>query len=243
MDGRGILPKQARYQLRYTRLWNCFICGLSCGLGRFLTSGFAELVPASGSVPAGCGVGLFSSWMGPVCSQSRRATNCATPGYEVVGWPGRILPNRFRKIFCMFSFDLRRFRSIPFTFRHPLEVLFPYVPRHSVAETVVRNVSHLFPTACPPAQRGSVSYFSGRLHGNSEDRFRQALSALSTAQNLRDSKQYELPSYSTPAIAAASFCRSFAASRSSKSPSARRSTWEASTPAPGCDPCWARVMG
>ena len=27
------------------------------------------------------------------CSQSRRATNCATPGYEVVGWPGRILPN------------------------------------------------------------------------------------------------------------------------------------------------------
>ena len=55
------------------------------------------------------------------------------------------------------------------------------------------------------------------------------------AQNLRDSKQYELPSYSTPAIAAASFCRSFAASRSSKSPRVRRSTWEASTPAPGCD--------
>ena len=26
-------------------------------------------------------------------SQSRRATNCATPGYEVVGWPGRILPS------------------------------------------------------------------------------------------------------------------------------------------------------
>ena len=26
------------------------------------------------------------------CSQSRRAINCATPGYEVVGWPGRILP-------------------------------------------------------------------------------------------------------------------------------------------------------
>ena len=87
-----LLPKQARYQLRYTRLWICFICGLSCGLGRFLTIGFAEMVPASGSVPAGCGVGLFPSWMGGICSQSRRATNCATPGYEVVGWPGRILP-------------------------------------------------------------------------------------------------------------------------------------------------------
>ena len=30
------------------------------------------------------------------CSQSRRATNCATPGYEVVGWPGRILPKNQR---------------------------------------------------------------------------------------------------------------------------------------------------
>ena len=64
-----ILPKQARYQLRYTRLWNCFICGLTCGLGRFLTNTFVELVPASDSVPAGCGVGLFPSWMGPACSQ------------------------------------------------------------------------------------------------------------------------------------------------------------------------------
>ena len=82
LPGR-IFPKQARYQLRYTRLWNCFICGLSCGLGRFLTIGFAEMVPASGSVPAGCGVGLFPSWMGGICSQSRRATNCATPGYEI----------------------------------------------------------------------------------------------------------------------------------------------------------------
>ena len=76
-----ILPKQARYQLRYTRLWNCFICGLSCGLGRFLTNNFVELVPASGSVPAGCGLRLFPSWMRPACSQSKRATNCATPGF------------------------------------------------------------------------------------------------------------------------------------------------------------------
>ena len=91
-----ILPKQARYQLRYTRLWNCFICGLSCGLGRLLTNGFAELVPASGSVPAGCGIGPFPSWMGGICSQSRRATNCATPGYEVVGWHGRFLPKQAR---------------------------------------------------------------------------------------------------------------------------------------------------
>ena len=86
-----LLPKQARYQLRYTRIWNCVICGLSCGLGHFLTNGFAEMVPASGSVPAGCGVAVLSSWMGVICSQSRRAT----PGHEVVGWSGHILPNCF----------------------------------------------------------------------------------------------------------------------------------------------------
>ncbi len=80
-DTATALPKQARYQLRYTRLWNCFICGLSCGLGRFLTNNFVELVPASGSVPAGCGLRLFPSWMRPACSQSKRATNCATPGF------------------------------------------------------------------------------------------------------------------------------------------------------------------
>ena len=43
------------------------------------------------------------------CSQSRRATNCATPGYEVVGWPGRILPNQAR-------YQLRYTRI--FTFLH-----------------------------------------------------------------------------------------------------------------------------
>ena len=78
LPGR-FLPKQARYQLRYTRLWNCFICGLSCGLGHFLTNGFAEMVHASGSVSACYWVGLFPSWMGGICSQSRHATNCATP--------------------------------------------------------------------------------------------------------------------------------------------------------------------
>ena len=69
------LPNHAFYQLNYTRIWNCFICGLSCGLGRFLTNGFAELIPASGSVPAGCGVAVLSSWMGPTGSQIMRAAN------------------------------------------------------------------------------------------------------------------------------------------------------------------------
>ena len=43
------------------------------------------------------------------CSQSRRATNCATPGYEVVGWPGRILPKQARyqlRYTRIFSFSI-----------------------------------------------------------------------------------------------------------------------------------------
>ena len=51
------------------------------------------------------------------CSQSRRATNCATPGYEVVGWPGRILPNvaryqlRYTPIFLSSVFYHRAWRA------------------------------------------------------------------------------------------------------------------------------------
>ena len=43
----------------------------------------AEMVPASSSVPAGCGVALYPSWMKPARSQITCATNCATPGYSV----------------------------------------------------------------------------------------------------------------------------------------------------------------
>ena len=96
LSGR-FLPKQARYQLRYTRLWNCFICGLSCGLGRFLTNGFAELVPASGSVPAGCGGGLFPSWMGGIRSQITRAANYATFGHRYFSRPGAFFPTYVRQ--------------------------------------------------------------------------------------------------------------------------------------------------
>ena len=66
-------------------------CGQTCGQRRFLTNSFAEMVPASGSVPAGCGVGLFPSRMDGICSQSKRATNCATPGYEILEWTKPIL--------------------------------------------------------------------------------------------------------------------------------------------------------
>ena len=58
-------------------------CGQTCGHGHFLTIGFAKILPASASVSARCGLRLFPSWMGGVCSQITCATNCATPGYSV----------------------------------------------------------------------------------------------------------------------------------------------------------------
>ena len=95
--GSDPLPKQARYQLRYTRLWNCFICGLSCGLSRFLTNGFAEIVPASDGVPAVCEVGLFPSWMGGIRSQITRAANYATFGHRYFSRPRAFFPTYVRQ--------------------------------------------------------------------------------------------------------------------------------------------------
>ena len=96
-DTATALPNHVRYQLRYTRLWNCFICGLSCGLSRFLTNGFAEIVPASGGVPAVCEVGLFPSWMGGIRSQITRAANYATFGHRYFSRPGAFFPTYVRQ--------------------------------------------------------------------------------------------------------------------------------------------------
>ena len=50
------------------------------------------------------------------CSQSRRATNCATPRYEIVGLPGRIFPNqaryqlRYTRIFACHDYSTKLVR-------------------------------------------------------------------------------------------------------------------------------------
>ena len=55
--------------------------------------------PPQATVPRTSGLSLLGEWIDRLSSQSRRATNCATPGYEVVGWPGRILPKEVLSIF------------------------------------------------------------------------------------------------------------------------------------------------
>ena len=65
-------PKASALPTALHPVMELFICGLTCGHGHFLTTSFSKILPASGSVPAGCGVGLFPSWMGKVCSPKTR---------------------------------------------------------------------------------------------------------------------------------------------------------------------------
>ena len=59
------------------------VCGQRCGqawfCGRFFTGGF----PPQATVPRTSRLSLLGEWIGHLSSQSRRATNCATPGYSV----------------------------------------------------------------------------------------------------------------------------------------------------------------
>ena len=91
-----------------------FFCMILCGEGKskfFVSEGSAVVkagfaggssgggFPPQATVPRTSGLSLLGEWIDRLSSQSRRATNCATPGYEVVGWPGRILPKEVLSIF------------------------------------------------------------------------------------------------------------------------------------------------
>ena len=93
-----------------------FFCMILCGEGKskFFVSVCSAVVkagfaggssgggfPPQATVPRTSGLSLLGEWIDRLSSQSRRATNCATPGYEVVGWPGRILPKRFSAFFIV----------------------------------------------------------------------------------------------------------------------------------------------
>ena len=103
-----LLPKQARYQLRYTRLFSLFIrlvvcsqskratncanpgflviefcarCGQTCGQAVFLTTSTCGGSACIAGVSRDCGHGIFRLEGGATRSQSRRGTNSAIPGY------------------------------------------------------------------------------------------------------------------------------------------------------------------
>ena len=66
----------------------CSRCGQTCGQAVFLTISACGGSACIAGVSRDCGHGIFWLERGASCSQSRRATNCATPGYFVIlsGW-------------------------------------------------------------------------------------------------------------------------------------------------------------
>ena len=59
----------------------CSRCGQTCGRADILTTFTYEGSACIAGVSRNCGHGIFRLERGASCSQSRRATNCATPGY------------------------------------------------------------------------------------------------------------------------------------------------------------------
>ena len=130
-------PNHVRYQLRYTRIFDFLhdtmrrkkkqvfrVCGQCCGQARFCRNFSTGKFPPQATVPRTSGLSLSGEWIGHLSSQID-----------------------IERFFALFSLVLRRFCSILFAFRHSLKALFPYTPRHSVAETVVRNASRPLPSA------------------------------------------------------------------------------------------------
>ena len=66
----------------------CARCGQTCGHGNFLTTSACGGSACIAGVSRDCGDSVFRLEGGATRSQSRRATNCATPGYSVYlsGW-------------------------------------------------------------------------------------------------------------------------------------------------------------
>ena len=70
----------------------CSKCGQTCGQAVFLTILACGGSACIAGVSRDCGHSIFQLEGGATRSQSRRATNCATPGYLVFYPAGRILP-------------------------------------------------------------------------------------------------------------------------------------------------------
>ena len=95
-DGRLELPTSCSQSKRATNCANpgflviqfCSRCGQTCGQAFFLTISACGGSACIAGVSRNCGHSIFRLEVGATRSQSRRATNCATPGYFVIlfGW-------------------------------------------------------------------------------------------------------------------------------------------------------------
>ena len=100
-DGRLELPTSCSQSKRATNCANpgflviefCTRCGQTCGQVDFLTTFTHEGSTCITGVSRDCGHGIFWLERGASCSQTRRDTNFAIPGYSI----SAIIPRRGRK--------------------------------------------------------------------------------------------------------------------------------------------------
>ena len=71
----------------------CTRCGQTCGQAVFLTTSTCGESACIAGISRDCGHGIFRLERGASCTQIKRATNCAIPGYSI----SVILPRRGRK--------------------------------------------------------------------------------------------------------------------------------------------------
>ena len=90
-DGRLELPTSCSQSKRATNCANpgflgiqfCSRCGQTCGHGDFLTTSTCGGSTCIAGVSRDCGHGIFWLERGASCSQTRRDTNFAIPGYSI----------------------------------------------------------------------------------------------------------------------------------------------------------------
>ena len=96
-DGRLELPTSCSQSKRATNCANpgflviefCARCGQTCGHGDFLTTSTCGGSACIAGVSRDCGHGIFRLEGGATRSQSKRATNCANPGFLVIEFCAR----------------------------------------------------------------------------------------------------------------------------------------------------------
>ena len=101
-DGRLELPTSCSQSKRATNCANpgfwviefCTRCGQTCGQAGFLTTSTCGGSACIAGVSRDCGHGIFRLEGGATCSQTRRDTNFAIPGYLLFS----MIPRRAEKI-------------------------------------------------------------------------------------------------------------------------------------------------
>ena len=149
-DGRLELPTSCSQSKRATNCANpgflgiqfCSRCGQTCGQAVFLTTSTCGGSACIVGVSRDCGHGIFRLERGASCTQTRRATNFAIPGYSIFA----IIPRRGRKSKIFLSLVIYVVKAA-------------FVPISAIGISPANAGLHSrSPAIIPPARRGCKDY-------------------------------------------------------------------------------------